>query len=179
MRIPTILGTNDSGTKADVIFVFGDLKNPQKQFLLYFIPRWIKTPEEDAHTHHPGHQVFIGPNPMPYSYLATSKTPRNNLASIIYQVEWKLPKKVHIPTILGTNDSGTKADVIFVFATSETPEIIFSLFYTKMNENSRRRYINRPSWARIIPKPMLMSYSCSTTSKTQKNDFRFILYQDK
>ena len=81
----------------------------------------MKTAKEDAHTHHPGHQVFLGPNPMSYLCSATSKTLKDNFNSILFQGEWKLSKKVHIPTILGTNDSGSRADVIFVLYELRNP----------------------------------------------------------
>ena len=65
------------------------------------IPRWTKTPEENAHTHHLGHHGqdrFPGPKPMLYSCLPTSKTPSNNLRYIFNKI---IPKKIHIPTNLG------------------------------------------------------------------------------
>ena len=64
-----------SGTEAGVIFVFGDLKNYQKYCSLYFIPRKIKTPVEDVHIQHPGHQVFLGSEAMSYLFSTTSKKP--------------------------------------------------------------------------------------------------------
>ena len=59
---------------------------------------------------------------MLYSYSATLKTPRNNFHSILYQVEWKLSKMVHISTILGTNDFRAQAAVLFVFGDLKNPQ---------------------------------------------------------
>ena len=75
------------------------------------------------------------------------KTIRNNFRSTLFRDEYKLPKKRRIPAILGTRYSQDQSRChIRVRRPQKPPETIFTLFYTKMNKNSRRRCSYPPSW---------------------------------
>ena len=97
MRIPTILGTRYFRDRSRChIRVWRPRKPPEIVFAPIYT-KMNKIPEEDALTHHPGHQILLEPNPMSSLCLATSKTLKDNFYSILYQGEWELPKKCTYP----------------------------------------------------------------------------------
>ena len=136
----------------------------------------MKTLEEDAHTHHPRHQIFYGSNPMSYLCLATSKTPKNTFCCILYQDEYKYPKKMRIPTILDTSYFSDRNPCHICVRRPQKPsEIIFTLFCTKVNKNSRKRCTYPLYWAPGIFGIEADVIFCSATSKTPRNNFRYFI----
>ena len=140
-----------SGTRADIIFVFGGLKKPSEIIFALLYSEMNKTSEEDAHTRYPGHQVFPGSKPMSYSYWATSNTPEIIVALFYTKINEKFLRRYTYPPFWALGISGTGADILFVFGDlKKHSEIVFALLYSEMNTNSRRRRAYPPSWAHGI-----------------------------
>ena len=79
------------------------------------MPSWIKTPEEDAHTHHPRHQVFSGSKKMSYSCSAASKKRRNNFALVYTKINKNFREEYAYSPFWAPGITGTEADVILMF----------------------------------------------------------------
>ena len=102
-------------TEPDAIFVFSDLKNPQKQFCLYYIPRWMKTPEEGTHTHHPGHEWFRDQSQCHIRVRRHQKIPEIFFALIYTRINKNSRRRCAHLSSWAPGISGTEADIIFVF----------------------------------------------------------------